>query len=144
MQQTAKGRVMLTISPGKVVYVIERARQFDVKDVVTDPGESSNMADDGMIEVLEDHPDDPAEEELRAFIDGLNDDEKVDLIALMWLGRDDYEADDWASVREEAQANFDRRSTVRYLAGTPLLADYLEVALDTLGYPVSDLESEEM
>jgi hypothetical protein len=135
---------MLTISPGKVVYVIERARQFDVKDVVTDPGESSNMADDGMIEVLEDHPDDPAEEELRAFIDGLNDDEKVDLIALMWLGRDDYEADDWASVREEAQANFDRRSTVRYLAGTPLLADYLEVALDTLGYPVSDLESEEM
>lgn len=144
MQQTAKGRVMLTISPGKVVYVIERARQFDVKDVVTDPGESSNMSDDGMIEVLEDHPDDPAEEELRAFIDGLNDDEKVDLVALMWLGRDDYDADDWPSVREEAQANFDRRSTVRYLAGTPLLADYLEVALDALGYPVSDLESEEM
>ena len=92
---------MLTISPGKVVFVIERARQFDVKDAVTDPGEGSNMADDGMIEVLEDHPDDPAEEELRAFIDGLNDDEKVDLVALMWLGRDDYDAADWPSVRTE-------------------------------------------
>jgi hypothetical protein len=135
---------MLTISPAKVVFVIERARQFDVKDAVTDPGESSNMADDGMIEVLEDHPDDPAEEELRDFIDGLNDDEKVDLVALMWLGRDDYEASDWQSVREEAVASFNRRSTSAYLAGTPLLPDYLEVALDLLGYPVSELESEEM
>jgi hypothetical protein len=135
---------MLTISPGKVVFVIERARQFDVKDAVTDPGEGSNMADDGMIEVLEDHPDDPAEEELRAFIDGLNDDEKVDLVALMWLGRDDYDAADWPSVRADAAASFNRRTTADYLAGTPLLPDYLEVALDLLGYPVSELESEEM
>ncbi len=135
---------MLTISPGKVVYVIEKAKEFDVKDVVTDPDESSNMTDDGMLEVLEDHPDDPVEEELTEFIGALNDDEQVDLIALMWLGRDDYEADDWESVRAEAASSHRRKSTARYLIGTPLLGDYLEVALDLLGYPVSDLESEEM
>lgn len=135
---------MLTISPGKVVYVIEKAKAFDVKDVVTDPDESSNMTDDGMLEVLEDHPDDPVEEELTEFIGALNDDEQIDLIALMWLGRDDYEADDWESVRAEAASGHRRKSTARYLIGTPLLGDYLEVALDLLGYPVSDLESEEM
>jgi hypothetical protein len=49
----------LAISPDKVRFFILKAREFDVKDVVTDPDSGSNPSDDAMISVLEDHPDDP-------------------------------------------------------------------------------------
>jgi hypothetical protein len=45
----------LSISPEKVCYIIENAREFDAKDVVTDPDDGSNPTDDGMVSVLEDH-----------------------------------------------------------------------------------------
>ena len=44
----------LTISPDKVCFVIVKAREFEVKDVVTEPDPGSNPADDKMIAVLED------------------------------------------------------------------------------------------
>jgi hypothetical protein len=48
----------LSISPEKVSFFALKAREFDVKDVVTDPDSGSNASDDAMISVLEDHPDD--------------------------------------------------------------------------------------
>jgi hypothetical protein len=122
----------LSISPTKLGFVIAKAREFDVKDVVTDPGSSSNAADDGMLSVLEDHPDDPTYEELRSFISSLSQDEQIDLVALTWLGRGDGTADEWDDLREEAARAHNRR-TATYLLGKPMLADYLEEALDQFG-----------
>ena len=42
----------LTISAEKVAFLIEKAREFDVKEAVTDPDSGSNAADDEMIDVL--------------------------------------------------------------------------------------------
>jgi hypothetical protein len=81
------GTSTLGISPEKVCYIIVKARQFEAKDVVTDPDSGSNPVDDGMVSVLEDQPDDPVYEELMAFIGALDEDEQIDLIALTWLGR---------------------------------------------------------
>jgi hypothetical protein len=36
----------LSISPEKVCFIVAKAREFDVKDVVTDPDDSSNASDD--------------------------------------------------------------------------------------------------
>ena len=58
----------LAISPEKVCFIIVKAREFDAKDVVTEPDAGSNPSDDNMISVLEDHGDDPVEEELTTFI----------------------------------------------------------------------------
>ena len=44
----------LAISAEKVGFLIEKAREFDVKDVASDPDSGSNGADDDMIDVLED------------------------------------------------------------------------------------------
>jgi cation transport regulator len=77
----------LAISAAKVAAIVARARQFDVKDVVTDLDSSSNASDDAMLSVLEDHNDDPVRTELTAIIRGLNEDEQADLVALTWLGR---------------------------------------------------------
>ena len=127
--------VGLTVSPADVVYLIARAKEFAVKDAVTEPDPASNPSYDGMAEILEDHPEDSAEQQMAEFISNLGEDEQIDLVALAWLGRDDYSAEEWADVRRQAtDAHNDK--TARYLIGMPLLADYLEAGLTSLGYSV--------
>ena len=58
----------LSISPEKVCYIIAKAREFDAKDVVTDPEDGCNPTDDAMVSVLEDHRDDPVVQEITAAI----------------------------------------------------------------------------
>jgi hypothetical protein len=118
----------LSISPEKVYFFAAKAREFDVKDVVTDPDPVSNASDDCMLSVLEDHPDDPTEQELMAFINALTEDEQIDLVALTWLGRGDGTIDEWDELRAEASRAHNKR-TAQYLLGKPLLADHLEEAL---------------
>jgi hypothetical protein len=130
----------LTISPEKVCFIIVKAREFDVKDAVSEPDPGSNPTDDGDVAVLEDHDDDPVQQELTAFIDALDEDEQIDLVALTWLGRDDYEASDWASVRDEAARAHNRR-TSSYLLGIPLVADFLEEGLSMLGRSCNEFEA---
>jgi hypothetical protein len=131
--------VELQISPEKVCFVVIKAREFDVKDLVTEPDPGSNPTDDKMIAVLENHADDPVVQELTSFIAAMSEDEQIDLVALAWLGRGDYTADDWKSVREEAASAHNER-TALYLLGMPLLSDYLEEGLGLLGYSCEPFE----
>ena len=132
----------LAISPEKVCFVIIKAREFAVKDVVTEPDTGSNPSDDKMIAVLEDHGDDPVVQELTSFISDLSEDEQIDLVALAWLGRDDNTIVDWTALREEAARAHSTRTThtATYLLGTPLLSDYLEEALSLFGQSCEDFE----
>jgi hypothetical protein len=129
----------LSISPEKVCFIIMKAREFDAKDEVTDPDSGSNPSDDMDAAVLEDHSDDPVVEELTSLINSLSEDEQIDLVALTWLGRDDYSAGDWPAVREEAARAHNKR-TADYLLGTPLLADFLEEGLSLLGRSCEEFE----
>jgi hypothetical protein len=129
----------LTISTEKVCFVIIKAREFDAKDEATEPDPGSNPSDDGNAAILEDHGDDPVVEELTSFVNSLSEDEQIDLVALTWLGRDDYSAADWPTVRAEAAAAHNRR-TADYLLGTPLLADFLEEGLAVLGRSCKEFE----
>jgi uncharacterized protein DUF3775 len=129
----------LTISPEKVCFIIVKAREFDAKDQVTEPDPGSNPSDDGNAAILEDHDDDPVVEELTSFINCLSEDEQIDLVALAWLGREDYSAGDWATVRAEAARAHNKR-TADYLLGTPLLPDFLEEGLSLLGRSCKEFE----
>jgi len=129
----------LTISLEKVCFIIMKAREFDAKDEVTEPDPGSNPADDKDIAVLEEHQDDPVIEELTSLINSLSDDEQIDLVTLAWLGRDDYSAADWTSVRQEAARAHNQR-TADYLLGMPLVGDFLEEGLSMLGYSCEEFE----
>ena len=129
----------LSISDEKLCFIIAKAREFDVKDIVTVPDDASNPTDDAMLAVLEDHKDDPVVEELSSFIGALSEDEQIDLVALAWLGRGEYTADDWPKVREEAAAAHNQ-NTASYLLGTPMLGDFLEEGLALLGYSCERFE----
>ena len=126
---------MLTINPQKVAQVIIRAREFDAKVARWDtPGDSRDSDS-----ILESRSNDATEQELRTIISDLNDDEKAELVAVMWIGRESFGADEFAeavaTAREEATT-----PTVDYLLGVPLLSDYLESGLEELGYNIEEVE----
>jgi len=133
----------LAISPEKVRIVIMKARQFDAKEGDSDPDEGSNAADDGMADVLEDKPtDDAVRQELVGYINELNVDEQVTLVALAWLGRGTFDLEEWDEALETARTEHNNR-TAQYLLGLPLLGDYLADALEAFGESFDDEEDEE-
>lgn len=131
---------MLTIPLDKLAYIIEKAREYEAEMPVDDgEAEGSNAIDDGERSILEESSDNPSEEELREAIDSLNLDEREALLALMWLGRGDYDAKGWREALREARRTVTASET-EYLLGTPLLADYLEAGADMLGVSLEEFE----
>jgi Protein of unknown function (DUF3775) len=127
----------LAISADKVGFLIEKTREFDVKEGATDPDSGSNGADDNMIDVLEDDGGDPVAREITGFINAMTEDEQIDLIALMRLGRGDGTIEEWDELRREAADGRDR-NTASYLLGEPLVSDYLAEGLDAFGLDWAD------
>ncbi|HEX3417315.1 MAG TPA: DUF3775 domain-containing protein, partial [Stellaceae bacterium] len=99
----------------------------------------SDPPDDDERQVLLDTPDNPAEEELRGAIDGLGPPERQELLALMWLGRGDYDADGWPEALRQAGETTIANVT-DYLVGTPLLGDYLDEGAAALDLSLEDFE----
>ena len=130
---------MLQIAPEKVSHVIVRAREFDVKVAPWDD-HGSGEREDEVESILEDTPGDSIADEIKAFIDGLNVDEQVSLVALMWIGRGTYESDELDDAIATARSERVNKTSA-YLLGVPLLADYLEEGLQKLNYSVEDSES---
>lgn len=131
---------MLTIPLAKLAYIVEKAREYDA-EVPVDPDATtgSDPADDDERQILLDTPDNPTAQELRDAIDGLNIDEREELLALLWLGRGDYDAQSWPEALRQARET--RSSTeTEYLLGTPLLGDYLEEGAEALGLSLEDFE----
>lgn len=126
----------LAISADKVGFLIEKAREFDVKDVVADSDSGSNATDDHMIDVLEDR-NDPVVREIVGFIRALSEDEQIDLVALMRLGRGDGTIEEWDDLRRQAAEGRNGR-TASYLLGEPLLSDFLAEGLDEFGMTWAD------
>ena len=84
---------------------------------------------------------DRAEGELRGFIRSMSDEEKAALVAIMWIGREVFEAEDWQEAYGTALSEAST-PTADYLIGTPHLADHLEAGLEALGYDPEDEEDE--
>ena len=101
---------MLDISNGKIVRVIFLTREYG-----------------------------PDSHQLSDYISGLNEDEQTSLVALMWVGRETYSADEIEEAREVARQEA-TAPTEQYLSGIPGLAEYLEDGLDALGIDVADAE----
>jgi hypothetical protein len=133
----------LAISAEKVAFIIEKAREFDVKEAASDPDSGSNPSDDDAVDVLEDDGSDPVGNELGSFMIALNEDEQLDLVVLTWLGRGDGTIDDWDDLRTRAveartEYHSPRRETVHYLLGEPMLGDLLADGLDEFGIDWTD------
>ena len=105
----------LSISPETDFFIVSKARQSEGNVIQPDPTFDSedDMADHGGK--------DTDRSELFGFIRGLNVDEQIDLVALVWLGRGNGDLDNWRDLRAEATRAHNNR-TASYLTGTPTLA----------------------
>jgi Protein of unknown function (DUF3775) len=130
---------MLTTPLEKLAYIIAKAREFDVEVPPVDEDSGSNPSDDAEWDALQDSAENPAYQELVDAIGGLGEPERIELLALTWLGRGDYTKEEWREALAEARRSYDEKET-RYLIGTPLLADFLEEGLSQLGYSIEDFE----
>lgn len=124
---------MLNVNPEIVCRLIERAREFHVKEGVVIPEETTANSHDVAADVLAEHYGDPTFIEFKNTVNDLEPDQQVALVALMWLGRGDFEPDEWAAAFHQAGESWTPH-TAEYLLATPLVADYLEEGLAALGY----------
>src|SRR6476661_8748359 len=88
--------------------IILRAREYEAQTATDyDGNETPDTVDDedeGALSVLDDTLNDSVEEELRAILDDLGEDQLAEVIAFCWVGQGTYEAADWDEAMEEATA----------------------------------------
>lgn len=131
----------LDIAPEKVAHVIIKSREYDAKVGAWNSSPEEGDAAEDPESILEDFAADPTRAELAGFIRMLNHDEQANLVALMWVGRGTYEAEEFDEAVETARAEH-MNATTRYLLGTPLLSNFLEEGLEKMGFSVDDVESD--
>ena len=119
----------LRISTEKVCDFIEAAREVAGK-VPSTAGDHTTTGDDSKLVTIEDYPgEDDRRRQMVEFIAGLNVDEQIDLLALIMLGRGDYEIDDWEVAVAEAQGRIAARDP-DYMIGDAALPEYLGDGLE--------------
>jgi hypothetical protein len=113
--------------------IILRAREYEAQTASDyDRGEDPDNVDDeqeGTLSVLED--DISVEEEIRAVLEDLGEDQLAEVIAFCWLGQGTYEAADWDEAMQEAQdlVGESTDEAIDEVMEQPMLASVLESGL---------------
>jgi hypothetical protein len=126
----------LRISTEKVCALIEAARELAGK-VPSTAGDRTTTGDDSELVTIEEpfgngYGEDARRREAVEFVAGLNVAEQVDLLALIWVGRGDYDVEQWDEALAEAEARIAARDP-DYMLGDAALPEYLGDGLEALG-----------
>jgi len=124
---------MKAISSEKISYIIVKSREFDAKEAPVIEDINGHPSEDDAQQILADQPDDPVYEELTSFMDSLSNDEKIELHAMIMLGRGDVDMAGWRDAVQTAEDDLDDNLTHRMLE-IPLISDYLADALSQFGH----------
>ncbi len=117
----------LTISLDSLCRIVERLKEYEASVPTADPDEGSNSTDDGGVAVLDEEADSVVEEELRAAIDDLADDEQRELVALALVGRGTYDSTEWDEALEAADD--DASDAADWILAQPMGAALLETGM---------------
>jgi Protein of unknown function (DUF3775) len=132
-------RPMPEINPAKVCFIIEKSREYLSEDLGVEP-DDSNPGDDNERTMPTNPADHAIRRELFEFIKDLDVDEAAALVGLAWIGRGDFDPEEWRTAVAEAKQRAEG-PTWKYLLGLALLPDYLENALDAFGRSCEGLGS---
>lgn len=119
----------LVLTQTVVSSLVVKLRGVQGREAVTDPDSGSNPVDDGMIDALQTSPGDLSRQELRQQIADLSLLEQVQLVALLWIGRGDFEPQEWTDAMAQAEAQR-VTPTATYILGQPLAADFIAEGWD--------------
>jgi hypothetical protein len=123
----------LSIDPDYLRRLVVKVRSFMGKEASELPDEGSNPTDDEMpSSALQDEEDDLSREEVVEEIRGLDSREQAELVALMWLGRDQAEPEEFEALVKQAM---ERREvpTEDYLLDHPHVAEHWLDGMERLG-----------
>lgn len=123
----------LRISTEKVCSLIEAAREVAGK-VPSTAGDRTTTGDDSKLVTIEDYPgEDSRRRQMIELIAGLNVDEQTDLLALISLGRGDYDIEQWDEAVSEAEGRIAAHDP-DYMIGDAALPEYLGDGLEAFGF----------
>jgi hypothetical protein len=127
----------LRISTDKVCQFLEAAREVAGKVPAT-TGDDTSTGDDSPLVFIEENGDpDPVREQMVEFVSGLNVEEQVDLLALVFLGRGDFALSEWDDALAEATERI-RDGDADFMIGDRALPSHLGDALDAFGKTCPD------
>jgi hypothetical protein len=123
----------LRISTEKVCDLIEAAREV-AGLVPPTTGDQTTTGDDSKLVTMEENPaEDDRRRQIIEFVFGLNAAEQTDLLALIYVGRGDYDIAEWHDAVHEA-ADRIADGDPDYMIGDDGLPEYLGAGLDAFGY----------
>jgi hypothetical protein len=126
----------------KVCFIVVKAREYDAAG--GEPSDdASNPSDDRFVSALTPANEKTTRRELSAFINALDEDEQTELVALLFVGRGDYTADEWADALAAARDRGDP-PTVPFLLGEPMLGDLLSDGLAAFDLSCEDFEKDRL
>lgn len=124
----------LTIPPEFLRKLIFKMRAAELGDEDTPRDARDNASVGGHHITLDEEIDTTAmSDEVTAEIDGMDRDHQQELIALMWVGRGDFEAQDWDAALTLAAERADAPAA-QYLLSHPMAGDDIAAGLEALGH----------
>jgi hypothetical protein len=130
----------------------EEGEEFDlgisleIVATIVDLANAVQDAEEGLLSGEDDDDDEEEEEDeiseemLTDFIDELNEEQQVALIALAWIGRGDYEPEDWQEALKLAAERNTRGDASAYLTGMEGLGDLLSEGVGAFGLAIEEVE----
>jgi hypothetical protein len=112
--------------------IILRGREYEAQTPTDYDGnevaDNVDDTDEETLSVLDDAVNDSVEEELRAVLEDLGEDQLAEVIAFTWVGQGTYDASDWDEAIDEAQSLVSEGSdaAIDELLEQPMLASVLE------------------
>ena len=132
----------LSIDPDVVCFIVIKAREYDAMVQMEELDDGDNPADDDERSALLE-TDNATREEIVGALESLTLDQRAELVALLRIGRGDYEADDWDDAVATARDRPEMRRADSLLS-VPMLADYLEEGLSRFGHTCAETERDHL
>lgn len=135
----------LSIAADTVFRLIEILHELGGQDRGLERDPTDWEGDDAAAEGLAGESDDARPGEVATLLHDLNVDERTDLVALMLLGRDEFDLADWEGAKAAAReqlGNGSLREVVDLVTGDEAAPEFLESGLDAFGYSFAEWDAE--
>ena len=107
--------------------IVLRAREYEAQIPTDFEGNEAaeNVDDEGgeILSALDDTINTSVEEEIRAALDDLGEDQLAEVLAFCWVGQGTYDATDWDEAMDEAA---EEKGAIDELIDMPMMASVLE------------------